>query len=279
MEESENTTAKRFNNPTQIISRNERSRIVYYWVKKKEQAEFWDGHWEANISDKKKFYEPYLKGYLGRGQLRRIFLKHLPKDGKILEGGCGMGQYVLALRARGFDCIGIDFADETVGSIQSRFPDLPVQKGNILDLDLDNESLSAYISLGIVEHFEQGPQKAISEAFRVLKKDGVFLVSVPHVFKWRRESAQPEETPLNPNSSFYQYAFHTKEFRRFLHQAGFSILEEYGMESHFAFRTKYAWFRKFLKWVPRLRHLDLLLDPTILGKKFGRMHMYVAIKK
>ena len=240
---------------------------------------FWDAHWHDNSQNAEKFYSPYRRGYLGVGQLRRILLKHLPRKGLILEGGCGMGQYVLALRARGYDCFGIDFAESTVQSVRSRFPELPVSKGNVLNLELGDQSLDAYISLGIVEHFQEGPQKAISEAFRVLKKNGIFLVSVPHSFPWRHDSVNFHSSSLPESVCFYQYAFHPEEFRSFLYQEGFSILAEYGMESHFAFRIRYGWFRKILKWVPRLRHLDLLLDPTILGKKLGRMRMYVAAKK
>ena len=213
------------------------------------------------------------------GQLRRILLKYLPRRGRILEGGCGMSQYVLALRARGYDCFGVDFAEQTVQSVKSRFPDLPISKGNIINLELDGESLDAYISLGIVEHFQEGPQKAISEAYRVLKKNGVFLVSVPHSFPWRQDSVNFQNQPLPEGACFYQYAFHPIEFRKFLLRHGFSIQAEYGMESHYAFRLRYTWFKKILKLVPGLRHLDLLLDQTPLGQKLGRMHMYIAMKK
>lgn len=262
-----------------IFERREGSRVAYYWTGSKRPDEHWDEHWSLNFPDGDKFYEPYLRGYLGVGQLRRILLKHLPRTGLILEGGCGMAQYVVALRARGYDCCGVDFAEKTVEAVLSRFPDLPVSKGNILDLDMDAESLDAYISLGIVEHFQEGPQKAISEAFRVLKKNGKLLISVPHAFRWRQMAVAPESTPLPDQASFYQYAFHQDEFRTFLHEAGFSIQSEYGIESHYAFRVQYPWFRKLVKQIPRLRHLDLLLDPTPLGRNLGRMHMYVAVKK
>ena len=69
------------------------------------------------------------------------------------------------------------------------------------------------------------------------------------------------------------------EFRKFLYQEGIFILAEYGMETHFAFRISYEWFRKIIKLFPKLRHMDFLLDPTILGKRLGGMHLYVAVKK
>ena len=262
-----------------ILTTTQGTRVAYYWVKDKQPNEHWDEHWRVNFEDSDKFYKPHLSGYLGVGQLRRILLKHLPRKGLILEGGCGMGQYVLALRARGYDCFGIDFAESTVQSVRSRFPELPVSKGNVLNLELGDQSLDAYISLGIVEHFQEGPQKAISEAFRVLKKNGIFLVSVPHSFSWRQDSVNFHASSLPESACFYQYAFHPVEFREFLLQHGFSIQAEYGMESHFILKLRYSWFKKILELIPQFRHLDLLLDPTCLGKKLGRMRMYVAVKK
>ncbi len=33
----------------------------------------------------------------------------LPRDGKILEASCGKAQYVVSLRVRGYDCVGLAY--------------------------------------------------------------------------------------------------------------------------------------------------------------------------
>ncbi len=263
-----------------VFARNEGDRIVYYRIDSLTGADLWDGHWEDNIRvDLKKFYHPYLSGFLGYGQLQRIFIRHLPRKGLILDGGCGMGQYVVALRSRGYDCFGVDFAPKTVERVKSYLPDLPVKTGDICHLNLNDESIDAYFSLGIVEHFQDGPYDALKEALRVLKKDSVLIVSVPHVFPWRRLDANPEGTPLPDNASFYQYAFSPDEFRTILLNTGFQVESEYGYSSHYAFRLRFKIFRKLCERFPRLSHIDLLIDRTPIGRKLARMRLYVARKK
>lgn len=262
------------------FKRIEGSRIVYYRFRTSIDSELWDDHWGDNISrNLNEYYQAYLKGYLGRGQLRHVLLKHLPKKGLILEGGCGMSQYVVALRGRGYNCIGIDYAVKTIERVKSVLPDLPVEVEDVCDLSMRNESIDAYISLGVMEHFEDGPARALKEAQRVLKGNGLLLVSVPQIFNWRKAASFPENTPLPANALFYQYAFTSGEFRTILINSGFQVIAEYGYGFHFALRVRFEKYRSLLKRFPRLAHLDLLMDRTPMGRNLARMRLFVARKK
>lgn len=268
------------NLPVGVVARLEDRRIAYYRVDGASGSDLWDSHWSSGtFDDLERFYEPYRRGYMEHGSLRRVLLRHLPKRGLILEGGCGMSQYVVALRARGYNCIGIDFAAKTVERVKSVLPDLPVEVGDVCYLSLEDESLDAYISLGVMEHFEDGPDSAVNEASRVLKRNAVFIVSVPHAFRWRRLNSNPEGTPLPDNAAFYQYAFTPEEFKAILLKSGFEVEGEYGYGSHYAFRIRFKIFRKLLNRFPQLAHIDLLVDKTPIGRNLSRMRLYVAKKK
>lgn len=262
------------------FARKEGHRIAYYQINSPTGAEFWDNHWSSNTSENiLNFYRPYLKGYLGYGTLRHVFLKYLPRKGLILEAGCGRGQYVAALRSRGYNCIGVDFAEKTIEMVKKYLPDLPVKVGDVRELKLKDESLNGYISLGVVEHFKEGPSDALKEAFRTLKKEGILIISVPQAFLWRKKAAFPEESPLPENAMFYQYAFSPEEFRTLLEDAGFRIIAEYGYGTHFAFRIRFGWFRYLLKILPYIVYIDLIMDRTAIGRNLARMRLYVARKK
>jgi ubiquinone/menaquinone biosynthesis C-methylase UbiE len=263
-----------------IFSRNEGSRIAYYRINSPAGCDFWDDHWHDNTSKTpEENYQPYMRGYLGRGQLRRVMLKYLPPDGLILDGGCGIGKYVMALRSRGYNCIGIDFAEKTIARIKDSFPDLPIEVGDVCHLNFKEETIDAYISLGVVEHFKEGPQTALKEAARVLKKDGLLLVSVPQAFRWRRESSYPEDTPLPEKASFYQYAFTSEEFREMLRGTGFRVEAEYGYDAHYALTFRFKLLRELLRRFPRMAHVDILLDQTPVGLRLARMRLFVAKRK
>jgi SAM-dependent methyltransferase len=262
-----------------VIARNEGSRIAYYRTVLLDDVNLWDDHWACNVgTNLREYYQAYLRGYLGHGQLQRAFLKHLPRGSIVLEGGCGMGQHAVALRARGYNCIGIDFAARTIERVKNYLPDLPLEVGDICQLNFKDESVGAYISLGVMEHFKDGPYCALKEALRVLKKNGILLVSVPQAFQWRRAGSLAEGSQLPENALFYQYAFSSSEFRTILTNLGFHIVAEYGYGSHFAFRIQFNKFRSLLKRFPRLAHLDLIMDRTPLGRNLARMRLYIAKK-
>jgi len=110
-------------------------------------------------------------------RLHKIFDKYLAKSNmKILEAGCGMGTWVYNLRVKGYDVIGIDYMLSTVKRVKQYDESFPIQQGDVNNLDFPDNFFDAYVSLGVIEHFQEGPQKALSEAYRVLKPNGILLL-------------------------------------------------------------------------------------------------------
>lgn len=255
------------------IAVEEKGRMVYY--RRQMTRRFWDEHWHAN--DNPRNYALYLEGHLGRGRLAQVLRRWLPRTGKILEAGCGKAQYVVALRARGYDCLGIDSAESTIEKIRRAMPELPVVCGDVCSLPWENRSIAAYLSFGVVEHFIEGPHQALREAHRVLADRGLLIISVPQVFPWRRREIS-RVIPTN-DYSFYQYAFSHDEFAAFLRQAGFALEAQYGYGSEFALRLRWPVFNGLFTSYPRLAAaMGLALDASPLYKKMARMRLYVAHK-
>jgi len=113
-------------------------------------------------------------------------LKYLPKYGKIVEGGCGLGRYVKYLADLGYDIEGVEYKPETVRAVQRCSPGLPVIQGNILALPYRDGSISGLISLGVLEHFREGMEEPLREIRRVLKPGGILVISVPSQNRIRR---------------------------------------------------------------------------------------------
>ena len=89
---------------------------------------------------------------------------------------------MIALRARGFKHIeGIDWGERTIGIVKKVYPDLPVKVGDATRVDVPDDHFNAYLSLGVVEHRQEGPEPYLAEAFRVLKPGGYAFISVPFV--------------------------------------------------------------------------------------------------
>lgn len=116
------------------------------------------------------------------------FLKHLSRNGKILEAGCGLGQWVVYLSELGYDIIGVDIVEEVIDRAKKSFPGLRDRfiVGDVSSLNFSDNTFDAYISLGVIEHFLEGPHKALLEMKRVLKPQGIAIVYVPiYNYFWR----------------------------------------------------------------------------------------------
>ncbi len=199
-------------------------RLAWYEVRA-DQPEFWTSHWQE--ADVQTWLDQARTGALH--DLEEPLAQWLPRDAPILEGGCGVGQIVLALQSRGYQVVGVEFSAETVTRTKALAPDCNVEVGDVFRLDYPDGYFGAYISLGVVEHYFDGPPKILAEAYRVLRPEGVLLCSVPYLSPIRRLRIRLGDykapNPLPPRETFYQYAFSQQEFISFLTKAGFSIVE------------------------------------------------------
>ena len=157
------------------------------------------------------------------------------QESHVLEGGCGLGKFLFFLRKKGYKkLIGIDITDKPLQMIRERDPSIIVKKGNVNQLPITDNSIDMYLSMGVIEHFEEGPQQSLNEAMRVLKKNGFLIVAVPYQNLYRGTIRKYVTMPLlkilkpsfrNKNRIFYQYYYSKRDLRKFINQSGFEIMD------------------------------------------------------
>jgi SAM-dependent methyltransferase len=162
--------------------------------------------------------------------IRTVFSDLLPKDGKILEAGCGLGRWVFYLRQKGFDVIGLEASSQAFSVIREHDPEGYIKEGDVRSMPFDDGSFQALISLGVMEHFEEGPQKLLLESNRVLKKGGLLFVSIPPNTLVRKMFLNPVlslkysiKKMLGKKLAFAEYRSTEKEFTPFIKESGFEI--------------------------------------------------------
>ena len=110
-------------------------------------------------------------------------LKNYPPRQKVLEAGCGIGRWVIPLAQNKYDVTGIELEEEALHIIRQNYTDnnMTLVHGDIFKMPFPDQTFDMVISLGVLEHFGdiKVQQKAINEHFRVLKDDGVILITVP----------------------------------------------------------------------------------------------------
>ena len=236
--------------------------------------EAWENNWrDISIKDVLQIFS-----YDRVQKQMELFLRVLPKNGRILEGGCGLGPYLIRLRQLGYRVEGMDYNEGPIRKLLDYDPSLPVRVGDVTAIPTPDKSFEGYLSLGVIEHFTEGPEKAIREAHRVLKVGGVFVVAVPvcNIFmraaspvrflksrKWLRTLLKKSD-----DNHYWEQYFKPGVLKAILEKNGFQVREIHPLDhahsllSAFGFlrdRKTYdeasplglkvgAWCEKYLPW-------------------------------
>ncbi|MFX1569934.1 MAG: class I SAM-dependent methyltransferase [Promethearchaeota archaeon] len=162
-----------------------------YYYDNNPKCTLWDGMWSTRtIKDE-------LEACDIETAPREMFLSYIPKKGRIIDGGCGFGKWVIYLSRKGYDVIGVDNNEIAISKLKNFNKSLKVEFGDILNLEYPDNYYDAYISMGVVEHFEEGPLLALKEANRVLKPNGIIFLSTPTVNVIRKIFIKPILQLLN----------------------------------------------------------------------------------
>ena len=106
--------------------------------------------------------------------------KYLKPNAKILDIGAGTGRYSIALANEGYDVTAVELVKKNLSVLKEKSNSVKAYQGNALNLSkFKDKSFDLIIMFGPMYHlFSQTDKvKALLEAKRVLKDDGVILVA------------------------------------------------------------------------------------------------------
>jgi SAM-dependent methyltransferase len=145
----------------------------------------------------------------------------LPKDRLILEAGSGLSAVVIALGRLGYAMIGLDYAENALHISRGYDPSLRLAAGDVHALPFADNSLGGYLSFGVLEHFEHGMGAGLREAYRVLGRGGVLVLTIPYpnivyrLVKWKNRH--------RPAEGYYETAYTRAQLVQEVTAAGFQV--------------------------------------------------------
>ncbi len=195
----------------------------------KETKEAWGENW-INI-DIETIMEIF--NYYRVRKLMGIIVDYIPKEGPVLEAGCGLGPWIIKLSMMGYKMVGIDYQKECIDKIKAYDDTLEVYTADVRNIPFKTDNFSAYLSWGVIEHFAEGPDAVLSEAYRVLKPEGKLILTVPNRNIFLKIKAPLEYIKNSvlmrkifnkpPKACYYQKYFRVDELKEVISKSGFSV--------------------------------------------------------
>lgn len=219
------------------------------------------------------------------------YLDRLPLNARILDGGCGLGEYTVYFNQKGFNAFGIDISKKTIGRLKEKIPQYKDKflSGDIRKTGFEDSYFDAYFSKGTFEHFENGFEECLKEAYRILKPGGYLFVAIPfeNIRHTLRNIRKLEDYAANfnkkdgyePKMRFYQWRLNKRELRQELEMNGFEVLKIKTMDKRlgiirlirhdFGIKDSYS-LHKILR---------ILLYPFIPSDYAAHMLMGICVKR
>ena len=164
-------------------------------------------------------------------------------NGAVCELGCGPGQVARYLKDRGVNMRGIDLSSEMVRVATRLNADIPFQQGDMLALNLEDDSLAAIVLFYSIIHIKrEDVTGALKEMNRVLTPAGrLFLAFHSGEGELHRDEWYGETVSIDFR------LFQGDEMSGYLEDAGFvdiKILERAPYEFEYPTRRVYAFASK-----------------------------------
>lgn len=122
----------------------------------------------------KRYYQKFNKNYQANYLNKREF-KYFQSCRKILDVGCGIGEFVLQDKKR---IIGLDHNKDSLKLCKKK--NLNVVYGEVTKLPFKDNSFDGVHCAHVIEHlFPKEAYLMLAETGRVLKKNGIFVISTP----------------------------------------------------------------------------------------------------
>jgi len=104
-----------------------------------------------------------------------LIQRYGPSAGRVVEVGCGHGVLLAELKARGYDCIGVEPDDRTAAWTRGQ-TGLDIRPGFFPCVDLPKCDL--FLAFDVIEH-SQEPEAFMRAAAQLLNQNGVAIIQTP----------------------------------------------------------------------------------------------------
>jgi len=172
-------------------------------------------------------------------ELRFLFDDFLTPGEKILDVGCGNGRFFEFCKEKNLDYTGIDSSEKLIEIAQNSYPEAKFQVVDALSLPFPSNYFDKVYSIALLHHIPSNELrlKFLEGAKRVLKREGLLILTVWDLHRWRlifkftilkilgksKLDFKDVFVPWGKTCQRYIHCFTKKELKNLIKKAGFKI--------------------------------------------------------
>jgi len=199
---------------------------------------------------KLKLYQTYFSG--DKNILQRMIFSPIKfmvrgtiikKNVKLLDIGCGSGQFLYEMKQFGIDTYGIE-----PGEFEKEDLNLNIKRTTLKDAKFKDEAFDLITMNHVLEHVDN-PSETLLEITRILKKDGMFIIGVPNTNSLAFRIFKKNWYQLDVPRHLFNYS--DKNLKELLVKSGFAIkrVRYNSRPSQFVVSLEYLLNKKFKGFV------------------------------
>lgn len=166
----------------------------------------------------------------------------MPEKARILDLGCGPGRDAKIFADKGYTVMGIDLSEKMIAAARTMVKNAKFEVMDVAKLKFKDGSFDGVWANASPMHMPKADAtKALKEAYRVLKKGGVFYLCVK---EGSGQALLPDER-YGGVEKFW--SFYSKEYiEKAVENTGFAIIESYVTEKRNPYAT-HPWISVFAR--------------------------------
>lgn len=169
----------------------------------------------------------------------RLLVRHQPSLARVMEIGCGTGEFLALLESRGLETAGVEFADS---STRVKFKG-QLYVGRMEDIEVPPASFDGVLLLNVIEHLSS-PVAVLQKIRAMLRPRGVLLLRHPNsdlfhfppyrytvemgkylMHRWLRARGQKTKFTIVGFQNQHLFYLNRRLSERMLKQAGFEVID------------------------------------------------------
>jgi 2-polyprenyl-3-methyl-5-hydroxy-6-metoxy-1,4-benzoquinol methylase len=140
---------------------------------------------------------------------------------RLLEVGCGSGDFLIEARSRGFEVEGLEYSEHAVNDANARLGGRTVRAGSPEEKCLPDGVYDIIAAFDVVEHL-RNPRKSIEYLRAALTPGGLIAIVTPSIDSWSRQVLGRHWMEYKTEHLTY---FGRKSMGQLLERAGFEVIQ------------------------------------------------------